>query len=227
MNPLWNLLHFRPRQIERRLDQLHAAGVLRERPTLWQLWLGTLYMYHRAVFRPETIGVDPDARVRDTGRARLWTRRSLRAPFVLGWAVNPLDHTGLGSSTRHVIRHLLGAYHPGDNLHYDLQIIAHDEGALTELRDELRAIVDGSHRWSEFFQDVVVYDGYHARALAIVEGWIERGNREPAGMAHDHADTTLTGFVAWCCRQPATPAATARELLWGDGLDFSPRLEAA
>ncbi len=227
MSPLWNLLHFRPRQIERRLGQLHDAGIVAQRPTLWQLWLGTVYMYHRAVFRPQTIGVDPSSVVRDTLRARLWTVRPLRAPFVLGWAVNPLDHTGLGSSTRHVIRHLLGAFHPGDNLHYDLQIIAQDPGALEQLRDELAAVVDGTHPWAEFYRDVVVYDGYHARALQIVEGWIARGNREPDGMRHNHADTTLTGFVAWCCRQPSTPRATLAALMSGERIDFSPELEAA
>ena len=35
---------------------------------------------------------------------------------------------GLGSSTEHVIRHLLAAYHPGQNFLYDLQILAVEPG---------------------------------------------------------------------------------------------------
>lgn len=223
MNPVWYALLWRPNLVARRLDQLAARGV--DVPNLWQLWLGSLYMAHRVATRPETIGVSETDRVRQTARARLLRIRPLRAPFLLGRRVNPLDTSGLGSSPAHLARHVLGAYHPGGNATYDLQILGLEgRGALEALRTDVAAVVDGTHPNAAFLRDLVVYEGYHEALLARLDGWLA-STGEPADLDHAHADTTLTGFLAWCRRQPATPRATLRAALRG-GLDFSPRAEA-
>jgi len=214
----YHLLHFRPRRIEARLDELVAAGVLDRKPTHWQLWMGVLYMWHRAAFRPETIGLSSNP-VRSTRRARLFHKRPLRSPFLFaGRRVNPLDHTGLGSSTEHTIRHLLGAHHDRADFHFDLQLIAHEPGVLQSLRDRLQSIVDETAPDAVFLKDLCVYEGYHEDLLAGVEAWI----RGEVPLDHDDPDATLTGFMGWCAQQPDSLRATLRH-----GLpDFQPRLEA-
>jgi hypothetical protein len=213
----WSWFHFRPRQVERRLAQLVGAGVIAQAPNHWQLSLGVAYMMHRLVTRPETVGVDPQAVPRPT---RTWLRvRPLRFPVLLyKGAVNPLDHTGLGSSDAHVIRHLVGAFHPGDNFHYDLQLIAHAPGVLEALRTRVLAIVEERSPDAELLRDLVVYEGYHERLLAVTEQWLAEG--APA-LSHDNPDTTLPAFLGWCAAQPDTPASTLRAAFAGH-LSFAP-----
>lgn len=209
-----------------RLEQLHAHGVIEHKPNLWQLFTGVLYMYHRALYRPETIGMSGSGVVRDTARAQRLNKRVLRGPFLFaGRHVNPLDHTGLCSSTDHVIRHIVGAYHPGYNVAYDLQIIAGEVGALSRLASRLRGIADGTSDDAEWFRDLVVYQGYHAGVLAEVEAWIARDNADDPDRVHNHADATLPAFLRWCSLQPETPAGALRALRAGQ-LDFSPLVSA-
>lgn len=218
----WSLVHFRPQRIEGRLDALLRAGVIRCRPNLWQLLLGIAYMVHRLVFRPQTVGVDTAGTVRSTRRAHLLRWRALRLPLLFyKRAVNPLDHTGLGSSDAHLIRHLVGAFHAGDNFHYDLQLLAVTPGMLGTLHRRVVSILDGSSSDAEFLQDLVVYEGYHECLLHAVERWID----SPPVMSHDNPDTTLAAFLTWCAGQPPTPTATLRALRTGD-LSFAPTMPA-
>ena len=175
-------------------------------------------MWHRAAFRPETIGLSSNP-VRETWRARLFRLRPARSPFLFGGRrVNPLDHTGLGSSTEHTIRHLLGAHHDRADFHFDLQLIAHEPGALESLRDRLHSIVDETAPDALFLKDLCVYQGYHEDLLNGIEAWI----RGDVSLDHDDPDATLTGFMGWCTQQPDSLRATLRH-----GLpDFAPRMEA-
>jgi hypothetical protein len=209
----YHLLLFAPHRVARRLHALKAAGVIEQEPTLWQVWLGVLYMWARVLRRPETIGLSDGAPCRSTPRARRLAGRGWRFPALL-WvrAVNPLDQTGLGSSTEHVIRHLVGAYHPGQNFLYDLQILDVEPGALEALEARVRAVVDGSDPHAAFLRDLVVYEGYHERLLEAVVQWRARGR---LGEEVAHPDTTLPAFMRWCAAQPATPVQTARALAAG------------
>ncbi len=220
-----HVLHFRPRRIEARVDALYRAGTIDVRPTLWQLWLGVAYMWHRATFRPETIGLST-APVRETRRARVFRWRPARAVFlfdVLGLSggprVNPLDHTGLGSSVDHVIRHLLGAHHDADDFHFDLALIAHEPGVLESLRDRVQRIVDESDPDAVFLKDLCVYEGYHEALLSGIDAWLA-GDLELDGT---NPDATLTAFLRWCAAQPDSLRATLRLARQGR-LDFSPRI---
>ena len=214
----YHLLHFRPRHIQARLGALTRSGILDVQPNLWQLWLGVLYMWHRAAFRPETIGLS-SAPVRDTRRARMFQSRPLRSPFLFGGRrVNPLDHTGLGSSVEHTLRHLIGAHHDAADFHFDLQLIAHDRAALQSLRDTLVSILDGTHPRAEFLQDLCVYQGYHQDLLTGVEAWLAG---EPPPLDHNDPDATLTGLMRWCAKQPEGLRATLRAAARGE-LSFHP-----
>ncbi len=213
MAPWWYLLLWSPRRIEARLERLHADGVIAVKPNLWQAWLGVVYMWVRVAKRPETIGLSDGAPVRDTLGARRMDQRLYRIPAVLrARAVNPGDQTGLGSSATHVIRHVLAAYHPAENLLYDLAILDTEPGALAELRARATAVVDGSDPNAEALRDLTVYEGYHEKLLAHVVRWMDEGRSDQHQV---HPDTTLPAFLAWCAAQPATPAATLRAIAAG------------
>ncbi len=211
--PWWYLLLWSPGRIDARLDRLVQDGVIPRRPNRWQTWLGVVYMWVRVVKRPETIGLSDGAPVRDTPGARRMDRRLIRIPAVLrARAINPADQIGLGSSTRHVIRHVLAAYHPGDNLLYDLAILDAEPGALAMLRARAAAIIDGTDPHAESLRDLAVYEGYHEKLLATVETWMDAGRTDQRQV---HPDTTLPAFLAWCAAQPATPAQTLRAIAAG------------
>ena len=92
----YHLLHFRPHRMAARVDALYEAGTIDVRPNLWQLWLGVLYMWHRATFRSETIGLS-SAPVRPTLRARLFRFRPARSPFLFGGRLDPNALTVCGA----------------------------------------------------------------------------------------------------------------------------------
>lgn len=205
-HPIWYALLWAPGRIEKRLQALQDKGTIEAAPSLWQVWMGVLYMWARVAVRSETIGMSDGEPVRSTLGAQRLNHRLHRLPALLRTrSVNPLDQVGLGSSTPHVIRHLLGAYHPGDNALYDLSILDVEPGALQALRNQLAAVLDGTHPQAVLLRDLVVYEGYHARLLTMVDAWLVEG---PGGVEITHPDTTLKAFMAWCAQRPDGPLAT-------------------
>lgn len=217
--PWWYLLLWAPDRVDARLDKLVADGVLDARPNLWQAWLGVVYTWVRVFKRPETVGLSDGAPVRTTLRARLLDTRLMRLPAALATrSVFPIDQLGLGSSDTQLIRHLVGAYHPGKNLYYDLAILDTNPAAMVALRTRTQAIVDGTAPDAAFLRDLCVYDGYHEKLLAITSAWIDEGRLD---REQTHPDTTLPAFMRWCAAQPETPGATLRALLAGQ-MSFTP-----
>jgi hypothetical protein len=197
-----------PRRLRKTLKRVHAARLVPHTPNPWQLALGVLRMWHRMLFRPETVGTSPEGRVRDTWRARLLHLRPLRFPFlVLERAIAPWDMTGLVSSPNRIIRHLLGAFHDGDEFVYDLQILSCYPGALDSLHARTHALVHQDSPRARWLRDLVVFEGYHERLLAEVEHALAHGVRVPEHIAHD-PDLCLSGYLRWCAAQPATPRET-------------------
>jgi hypothetical protein len=217
----YRLLLGKPDRVLFHLDKLHAAGRIDSKPNLWQVSMGIFYMLHRMFFRPETIGVD-DAPVRETWRARLLAYRPLRVP-VLVWqeALDPFDLTGLVGGIQEKHKHLVGAYHPGENALYDLECMAWNEDALRRLREDVIGILEGKTWRARLLQDLAVYEGYHARLLGLVDRALA-GDYEPASEKKEHPDTTLRAFLRWCAAQPETPEATLEALLRGE-VHFGPR----
>jgi hypothetical protein len=216
----------RPRAVLGNLERIRAARLVpaAEIPTPFQLSLAVLRLWHRLLFRAETVGTCVEGSVRPTLRARVLAPRAVRLPVLLAHgAVVPLDFTGLASSPERLIRHLLGAHHDRNQFAFDLEILA-AHGRLEELRAAVRAVVSGADPRAAFLRDLAVYDGYHEALLAAVEAVLAGEPLVSADDARD-PDVSFTACMRWCARAPATPAALLAA--WRAGtFRFDGRLEA-
>ena len=195
------LIVLQPRRVQAALARVQAAGHVVPAPNVWQICLGVLRMWHRMVYRPETIGLSVDP-VRSTWRARCLRYRPIRFPFLIAErAVAPFDLSGLVSSPERIRRHLMGAHHDTRQFVYDLEILALFPGELERLREEANALVRGNDRRSLWLRDLVVFEGYHERLLEAVcrqlSGTLERD---------DDPDISFNAYLRWCAAQPTTPA---------------------
>lgn len=216
-----------PDRVLAHLDRMRARGIVDVTPTPWQLCLGVLRLWHRVLFRSDTVGTSATGRIRPTWRARLLHHRALRLPCLLAeGAVNPLDFTGLRSRPERVMRHLLGAHHDANQFVFDLELMA-GHGTLAELRERVARIVDGRDPRAAWLRDLTVFEAYHEALAAAVEQALAAGPAMSEADADD-PDLTLRGAMRWCARQPPTPAATLAA--WRTGgfrLDSDARLGVA
>ena len=200
------LLLVRPARVRAHRDRVCRALGLAP-PNDWQLCLGVLRLWHRVVFRSETVGTCPGGRVRASWRARVFANRALRLPALLAeGAVVPLDFTGLGSTPARLVRHLIGAHHDGNQFVYDLELLA-GYGELETLRAAVAAVVAGDDPRAAWWRDLAVFEAYHEQLLAAVEHALAHGPAMTGADARD-PDISLRAYLAWCAAQPATPAAT-------------------
>lgn len=201
----WPILG-RPDRVAAALQRVAEARLVEPVPNVWQICVGVMRMWHRMAFRPESIGLSASAPRRPGWRARLFERRTLRFPFLL-WegSVIPYDLSGLVTRPKTLARHVIGTHHDGDQALYDLEILATTPGALEALRAEVSAVVDADDRRSRWLRDLVVYEGYHERLLALIDDLLAG---RVAGA--DDPDIGFGAYLRWCARQPATPAATWR-----------------
>ncbi len=208
------LLLLSPGTIGRRLADLRASGRFPAVPNLWQVELGVLRMWHRTIFRSETIGTCKDFQVRRTWRARLFQFRPLRFPGLI-WerAVVPWDLSGLLSPPEQVIRHLLGAHHDRTQFIYDLQML--EPAHLADLLAQTRQIIQRDDRRSRWLRDLTVYERYHESLLEGLERYLA-GERELDPADATDPDISFRAYLAWCARQPSSPAAT--RTAWRAGL---------
>jgi len=196
----------RPATIRAHLARVCATFAL-PRPNDWQLCLGVLRLWHRVLFRTETVGTSRGGAVRPTWRARLLAWRAIRLPFLLAeGAVVPLDFTGLGSPPERLIRHLLGAHHDANQFVYDLEVLA-GHGELEQLRSAAIAVVERDDPRSRWLRDLAVFDGYHEALVAAVDHAIVAGPAMTDDEARD-PDVSLRAYIQWCAEQPPTPSAT-------------------
>lgn len=213
---LSRLILIDPQVVHERLARAQAAGLVERAPNLWQVTLGIARMWQRVLFRSDTIGTCREHPPRATWRARLMKPRPVRFPFLLAErAVTPWDFSGLWSSTDRVIAHLLGAHHDGVQFAYDLELLRCHPGALERLRDEVAAVVDDTSPRAAWLRDLVVFERYHESLLAAVERALEHDD----GLSDEERadpDITLSGYLRWCARQPATPRETWRRWLTGE-----------
>jgi len=215
--PAWHafVVLLRPRRVREHLARLVAAGVVSTAPNLWQIELGVLRMWHRVLFRSDTIGTCSDP-VRPTWRARFLRFRPLRFPFlVAAKAIAPLDNSGLVQGSRRLTNHLLTAHHDAAQFAYDLEILKGTAGALEAARAAAASVVDGSHPRAEYLRDLCVFTGYHERLLAALDDAIAGRPLVPAAQ-RDDPDISFAAFVRWCAAQPKTPRATFAA--WRGGL---------
>lgn len=202
------MLLVRPRAVLANLERVRAAGILpaADVPTPFQLSLAVVRMYHRVLFRSNTVGTSASGRIRRTVRAHVLAPRALRLPALLAvGAVVPLDTTGLASSPARLIRHLLGAHHDRRQFAFDLELLA-AYGELPALRRAAHAVVTGADPRADFLRDLTVFAGYHEALLAAVDAALAGQSLLPAGEAAD-PDISFAACMRWCARAPATPAA--------------------
>jgi len=215
------LVLLRPARIARALDAIRTARLVDPVPTLFQIELGVLRMWHRILFRPETIGTAAAHPVRDDRWARLLERRWLRFPFLLReGSVRPWDLSGLLSTPEQLTTHLLGTHHDGLQFVYDLQILSAYPGAIDELLRRARAVVEHDTKHSRWLRNLCVYERYHETLLEVVERAARDGVTLPPEQASD-PDISFLAYLRWCALQPATPRDAWRA--WRAGrLSFAP-----
>ncbi|MBL0218582.1 MAG: hypothetical protein IPQ07_32480 [Myxococcales bacterium] len=204
---LVRLLLGEPERVLTHLERMRTRGIVDVAPNPWQLCLGVLRLWHRTLFRTETVGTSSNA-IRATWRARLLANRAVRLPFLLAErAVAPFDFTGLRSPPERLIRHLLGAHHDGNQFVFDLEILT-GHGELERLQRrvaELLAQPDSPRtRW---LRDLTVFEGYHEQLAAAVERALAAGPAMTTTEAND-PDLSFRAYLRWCARQPATLVAT-------------------
>lgn len=220
-----HVLLLKPRAIAEHLEAVRAANIVEEVPNLWQLWLGVVRMWHRIVFRSETIGTSPEGKVRSTLRARLLQHRALRLPFLLReGAIAPLDLTGLASPPERLIRHLVGAHHDKRDFVFDLEILSCYPGALERLRAEVETLLAREDERGRWLRDLTVFEGYHESLHDEVLRALESGIELTAEQASD-ADASFRGYLSWCAAQPETPRAML-QMLWKRARKARSRLES-
>ena len=221
-----HLVLLRPARIAQALAAVRAARLVDPVPTVFQIELGVLRMWHRILFRPETIGMAATHPVRDDRFARLLERRWLRGPFLLReGAIAPWDLSGLLSTPERLMTHMLGTHHDGLQFVYDLQILSAYPGRIAELRDRARAVVTRDDERSRRLRNLCVYEQYHERLLEVVERALADGIALPPEQADD-PDISFLAYLRWCARQPATPREAWRA--WREGrLSFAPERPAA
>jgi len=210
------LFLLRPGRVQRNLEAVRQAGLVERVPNLWQIELGVLRMWHRILFRSETIGMSKAHSVRPGWRAHLFEMRPIRFPFLL-WegSVAPWDLSGLLSTPERLMRHMLGTHHDGNQFVYDLQMLSIHPGRTEELLDRAQAVVEERDpKRSAWLRDLVVYDHYHETLLEVVERAARDGIELPADEEGD-PDISFLAYLDWCASQPSTPAATWRA--WRSG----------
>ncbi len=215
-----------PRTVAANLARAERAGVVPRAPTPFQVALGVLRMWHRVLFRSDTIGTCRHHPVRSSWRARLLEHRPIRFPFLLAEkAVAPWDFSGLLSSPERIIAHLLGAHHDAQQFVYDLEILRCHPGALERLHARTQQLIARDDARSRWLRDLVVYERYHENLLAAVERALH--GEDALGDA-DGADPDISfaAYLRWCARQPPTLAAAWHA--WRRGrLSLSSHPEAA
>ena len=196
-----------PARIRAALQELRESGLYAEVPNEWQLGLGILRMWHRLLFRSDTIGTSRGT-PRANWRARCLSWRLVRLPFLLAEGViHPLDLSGLRIGREALICHLLAAHHDQHQFVYDLELLQTWPGALDELIDRTRAVLEGIDPRADWLRDLVVFEGYHQALLEAAEA-VRDGRPLLTEAEASDPDISFRAYLAWCCRQPATPRAT-------------------
>ena len=196
-----------PELVMSKVQRAVDSGLIERAPNAWQVCLGILRMSQRLLFRWDTVGTAPAAPVRKNWRAQLLQYRPARFPFLVKEKlIAPFDLTGMLASPEQVRRHVMGAYHAGDEFHYDLQLLSIYPGELERLRDEVRDLVRHDTPRHRFLRDLNAYEGYHESLAEAVEQAIEHGVHRPE--LDDDPDWSLVGYLDWCARQPQTAAET-------------------
>ncbi len=190
-------------EIERRLSQLQAEGLIQDRPNRWQLFFGGLDMLRFVI--------EPAAR-------EYYASKGINFGFhqllrVLDDPVSMIDPTGFYSERDTIIGHVMQVVHL--NPVYDLQILQVFPDGLDELEAQVLAMVEGRHPRQETIGAIVEDADYHRRLLEYVRAHRldpnvappvrEQGGlrEEPSFAAAERTFATLPGFIAYATQLPS------------------------
>jgi hypothetical protein len=187
---------------------LRKAGVIARMPTPWQIELGVLRMWHRLLFRPQSVGTCVQHPVRRGWRPWLLRFRLIRLPFLV-WerAIAPFDHSGLGHGSERLINHLLTAHHDENQFVYDLEILSADPTALQTLHDRVSRVLGSPSARTRWLRDLCVFENYHEDLLAATRRAMA-GELQLSPSEEVDPDIRFSAYIGWCLAQPPAPAPT-------------------
>jgi len=200
-------------ELRRRLERLHAAGVVDAIPTRRQLAFAAQDMLRFSIL--------PAAR--DYYRLK---GIPFRFHYLVRFVEDPvsmIDPIGLYSDEEAIIGHLLQSVHL--NPVYDLQLLQMFDDALAELERQAQAMVDCTHPRRATIAATIEDADYHRRLLEFVRAFRDDRSapppiREDGGLRDDpefrRAEAqfhTLPAFTRYAARLPRSWHALARHRL--------------
>lgn len=194
-----------PGELDRRLSQLEARGLVPARPTRAQLAFAAADMF-RFVIVPAA---------RDYYQSRGIDFRFHQLLRFLDDPVSIVDPTGLYSDRDTIIGHLMQVVHL--NPVYDLELLQMFPGGLDELEGQVEAMVQGTHPRKRTIGAIVEDPDYHARLLDYVRRYrqdpaVAHMPREqtlrddPSFAAAERTFATLPGFLRYASELPRQPS---------------------
>lgn len=190
-----------PREVERRLDALAAAGLAPARPTRLQLLFG---------------GVDMLRFMIEPGARDYYAQRGITFGYqtflrILDDPVSMIDPTGFLSERDTIIGHLMQVTHL--NPIYDVQLLQCFPDGLDELERQLDEMLAGRHPRAGTIGAIVEDPDYHRR----LREWVRRYRADPGALppvreqtlradphfaAAERTFATLPGYLRYSARLP-------------------------
>lgn len=200
------------RELRRRLERLHAVGLIDRIPSRRQLAFAASDMLRFSIL--------PAAR-------DYYRRKAIpfRFHYLVRFVEDPvsmIDPVGLYSDQQTIIGHLLQSVHL--NPIYDLELLQMFDGGLADLECQARAMVDGTHPRRATIAATVEDPDYHRRLFEFVVAYRadrsapppirESGLRgDPEFLRAEAQFHTLPGFTRYAARLPSSWSALARHRL--------------
>lgn len=200
----------RPRELDDKLAQLQARGIIDAVPTRIQLALGARDML-RFWIVPASEEYYADQGIDFRFHQLL---RFLDEPASLA------DPVGFFSTKDAIIGHVMQVVHA--NPRYDLELLSMYEDGLAELQSQIEAMIAGTHPRSAAISAIVEEPDYHARLLDYTRRFREdpsapaplRSNvaASPRFQRLERTFGSLRTAMRYFCRLPSDPLGAARHL---------------
>lgn len=193
-----------------RMEVFRRAGMVRQVPSPWQVFQGTLEM--------TPFVLSPDVTAESSYRRSVWAHPWVRQPFLL--AHIGLDHfatgSGLKMSLPAICKHLQLTWHDGMPV-FDLQVVQTHPDGLATLRRSFEALLEGvtpdARRQNRLARRLFPDPSAYYRQFTEPGGWIDRAEAfDYASAGEEEARIpveffSLVGFMEYCATAfPRTPA---------------------
>lgn len=156
----------------RRIDRLQAAGLVADRPTDFQLWLGAHHMLFGYI-------LPSNVEFYEHYEQGHWWQQVIR---VLDEPSAMVDPIGLGLSKEMIVSHLIQVVHTSAG--YDVALLRMFDDGLDELRAQLEQLIAGTHPRQQAIERILEHPDYPQLLLAA----LDRYEADPE--AHWRVETT-------------------------------------